>query len=154
MYQFLNNGLQCITEMIENLHVDEPSENWEEHLHRAGDLLRVLTLIAEPLRSDDSLLPPLDSPIQERFFEATCKSFRDLESSMTSGQHLTEAGGGNSKITHAVIFLGRLLQFDLGFRGAWTPATIASGSLLSSTIFQLALVCWLFGMIPHLLALM
>ena len=123
------------------MHVDEPSENTAEHLHRAGELLRVLTLIAEPLRGDDSLLPPLDNPVQERFFEAICKNFRDLESSLTSGQHLTETGVGNSKITHTIIFLGRLLQFDLGFQGAWTPTTIACGSRLSSTIFQLALVC-------------
>jgi mediator of RNA polymerase II transcription subunit 12 len=100
----------------------------------------VLTLIAEPLRAEVSLLPPLECRIQEEFFEAISNKFKDIESLLVSGEG-DSMTRGRSEIAHTTIFLSRLLQFDLGFRGAWTPVTKSASANLSSTIFHLAVVC-------------
>lgn len=104
---------------------------------RAGELLRVIAYVAEPLRAPGSQLPPLDQAIQEEFFEVLNTKFREVEHSFSANDF--EAAFG-SELTQAAISLSRLLQFHLGFPRTWTPKIKESSSTLSSTIFQLVLV--------------
>src|ERR1700722_8951361 len=139
--QFINNGLRCITKILNDGNVTEQLDNFPECVRRAGEVLRVLTFVAEPLRTEGSLLPPLECDVQDEFFEEICNKLRDIESLLTRNDGDLTTKGGQSEVSRAVMFLGRLLQFDLGFHGVWTPATTTAGSSLSSTLLQLAIVC-------------
>jgi mediator of RNA polymerase II transcription subunit 12, fungi type len=137
--QFINNGLRCITDILTGC-ITAQTEDITECVRRAGEVLRVLSFVTEPLRQEASMLPPLESRIQEEFFTAICGKFKDIESLFSSDNGISSAGYDLTQITHAVIFLSRLLQFYLGFRGSWSPAQKTAASNLSLTIFRLATV--------------
>jgi mediator of RNA polymerase II transcription subunit 12 len=137
--QFINNGLRCITDILTGC-ITAKTEDITECVRRAGEVLRVLSFVTEPLRQEASMLPPLESRIQEEFFTSICGKFKDIESLFNSDGGISSAGYDLAQITHAVIFLSRLLQFYLGFRGSWSPAQKTAASNLSLTIFRLATV--------------
>jgi mediator of RNA polymerase II transcription subunit 12, fungi type len=134
--QFVNNGLRCITEILDVPMIAE-ANNLAECTQRAGEILRVLAHLAQPLRAEHSLLPSLESVIQDQFFNVIFSRFSELESILSAGPSNAST---QPEVTQAVIFLGRLLQFDLGFRGAWTTTAKAISCELSSTILKLTMV--------------
>lgn len=129
--------MQCVTEIIAEAPFDPALDTFADCLKRAGDLLRVLIYVAEPLRDESTQLPSLDAGIQDKFFGALHKQFRDaeslLESHTMSSDHVSQATAG-------IILLARFLQFDLGFGGVWTGKTKEASSDLFATIFRLTLV--------------
>jgi mediator of RNA polymerase II transcription subunit 12 len=136
--KFVNNGLLCIAKILNEAYVTPQPEALAECIRRAGELLRVLIHVTEPLREEAFELPELDCGIQEGFFDAICTKFEDIRSMFNGGSFTDD---GLSQVTRSAIFLGRLLQFDLGFRGVWTAKTREGSGSLSSTLFRLALVC-------------
>jgi mediator of RNA polymerase II transcription subunit 12 len=137
--QFINNGLKCVTEILRDLSMT--SKSLTEGFERAGELLRVIAYVAEPLRAAGSQLPALDSAIQDEFFEVLNDKFVDVEHALTVND--LKAGPGN-ELTQAAISLSRLLQFHLGFPVAWTAKMKELSINLSATIFRLVLVCQFF----------
>jgi len=114
-------------------------------LRRVGELLRALVYIAQPFWKEGPLLLNLDSVVQNDFVVI----FRDKLSVIRST--LTESNGSiqvpvssgedlSMTISQQVVLLVRLLQFDLGFRGAWTPRLRDLSSELINDLFHLALV--------------
>ena len=113
------------------------SDNLIESVERAGELLRVLVYLAEPLREETSLLPTLEPDTQHEFFDALCTQFVTVETLLGERD---AADDRLHQITQSAILLARLLQFDLGFRGAWTSRAKEASTGLSATLFRLALV--------------
>ncbi|KAJ3761793.1 hypothetical protein EV360DRAFT_37070 [Lentinula raphanica] len=130
--KFINNGLKHVAEIIQN--VDLTSDTIHASMSRAGELLRVLTYIAEPLRRNPSDLPTLDPNIQTEFFEALSKQLSALA-------RLFEAPSAAivnaESLMNACILLARFLQFDLAFRGVWTEGAKAASESLSLSLFKL-----------------
>ncbi|KAJ7209594.1 hypothetical protein GGX14DRAFT_630911, partial [Mycena pura] len=134
--KFINNGLQCVTEILRDLDMSS-KKSLADGFERAGELLRVIAYVAEPLRAPSSQLPSLDQAIQGEFFEVLNEKFVQVEHSLTAND--TESTLGN-ELTQAAITLSRLLQFHLGFPVTWTPQIKDLSNNLSSTIFRLVLL--------------
>ncbi|KAJ4468328.1 hypothetical protein J3R30DRAFT_3305964 [Lentinula aciculospora] len=132
--KFINNGLKHVAEIIQN--IDFASGSMHSSLGRAGELLRVLTYVAEPLRDNPSELPMLDTTIQTEFFEALSTKFAILVNLLQPSDVETEFVDGQP-LMNACILLARFLQFDLAFRGVWTEAAKNASESLSSNLFIL-----------------
>ncbi|KAJ7124966.1 hypothetical protein C8R44DRAFT_127826 [Mycena epipterygia] len=130
--KFINNGLKCVTEILRDLSMS--SKSLTDGFERAGELLRVIAYVAEPLRSAGSQLPALDPAIQDEFFEVLNDKFVDVERSLTINDM------ESIELTQAAISLSRLLQFHLGFPVAWTAKIKELSINLSTTIFRLVLL--------------
>ncbi|KAF8828838.1 hypothetical protein HHX47_DHR3000082 [Lentinula edodes] len=130
--KFINNGLKHVAEIIQNIEFSQDS--LQTSLGRAGELLRVLTYVAEPLRDNPSELPMLDATIQTEFFEAISAKFAALVN-LLQPPDVDSVDG--EPLMNACILLARFLQFDLAFRGVWTEAVKDASKSLSSNLFIL-----------------
>lgn len=83
-----------------------------ERVDRAGEILRVLSHVIEPLRTKGIILHPEPSS-QERLAKAICETFTGIESTLAAG-----TASAPHRFTHNVVFLARLLQFNLGLGGS------------------------------------
>jgi mediator of RNA polymerase II transcription subunit 12 len=135
--QFINNGLQCMSEMLRNTSLQLADLN--DCIQRAGQLLRVLAHIAESMREEAALLPQLESTVQDEFIDVLSAKFDAIKSALEADRE-ADIGTETSHISQSLIFLARLLQFDLGFQGAWTSKTKGASNHLISILFRLALV--------------
>ena len=100
----------------------------------AGEVLRVLSHVSEPLREEGTGLD-LDMPTQERLAKTILEllQFVSVMFSKTTEQSL-------HILTRAVIFLARLLQFDLGFSGIWTTQFRETCEKVAPVLFDLVMV--------------
>ncbi|KIK68882.1 hypothetical protein GYMLUDRAFT_67582 [Collybiopsis luxurians FD-317 M1] len=129
--KFINNGLKQVADIIHNMTFT--SDTLLACLSRAGELLRVLTYIAEPIRDNPSDLPQLDATVQTELFEALSTKFADLVDLFQSDSQPCDA----PLLMNACIHLARFLQFDLAFRGVWTESAKSTSEALSSNLFHL-----------------
>ena len=114
-----------------------------ECVEGAGEILRALTHLAEPLRAEPSKVPTIEPTIQDGCFSAICNRFKDLATILSKNDDTPLEPleqGRPSRTPKIVIFLTRLLQFDLGLRGVWTNNTKSASNDLASTLFELAIV--------------
>lgn len=101
---------------------------------RAGEVLRVLSHVSEPLREEGIALD-LDIPTQERLAKTMLELFQ------LAGIMFSKATEHSLRIlTQAVIFLARLLQFDLGFSGIWTTQFQETCEKVAPVLFDLVMV--------------
>ncbi|KAJ7350313.1 hypothetical protein DFH08DRAFT_106631 [Mycena albidolilacea] len=134
--KFINNGLKTVTGILRNLSMAS-KKSLNDGFERAGELLRVIAYVAEPLRAAGSQLPALDPTIQDEFFEVLNDKFVKLEQALTVDDAELSLG---TELTHAAISLSRLLQLHLGFPVTWTPKIKELSITLSGTIFRLVLL--------------
>ncbi|KAF8909882.1 hypothetical protein CPB85DRAFT_1435527 [Mucidula mucida] len=130
--KIINNGLRFLTETIGKDTTD--AGVIEDCATRAGESFRILIYVAEPLRQDPSQLPSLNPEIQDAFFSTLCAKFNKVDA---ESKELDDSR--RESFTRRVILLARLLQFDLGFDGAWTPSTTSQCRGLSQALYRLAL---------------
>ncbi|KAG6866656.1 hypothetical protein C0991_000766 [Blastosporella zonata] len=128
--KFINNGLRCITErVLESTSAERsPSHTFQQ----AGELLRVLIYISEPLR-DNMTLPMLETSAQEEFIQALLSKLVLIEVLVTSND---SAADENDLTPDMVLFL-RLLQFEMGFRGEWTSRMKDAMANIVSYLFKI-----------------
>ncbi|KAF7301177.1 Med12 domain-containing protein [Mycena indigotica] len=134
--KFINNGLKRVTEILHGVDMTS-SKSLGDGFERTEELLRVIAYVAEPLRTSGSLLPSLDSVIQDEFFSILSEKFVQVDQALKehpSDDILQE------KLTHTAISLSRLLQFHLGFPFSWTARIKESSSSLLSTILGLVIM--------------
>ncbi|KAJ7647576.1 hypothetical protein FB45DRAFT_893821 [Roridomyces roridus] len=130
--KFINNGLKCVTVIFRDLTMS--SKSLTDGFERAGELLRVIAYVAEPLRAAGSQLPALDPAIQDEFFQVLNDKFVEVERNLNDESRL------GTELSQATISLSRLLQFHLGFPVVWTAKIKESSVNLSATILRLALL--------------
>lgn len=90
------------------------------------------------MREDASLLPDLEPLIQEEFLDSLHTKIATVESLLESNEASVE---DSTQPTQGIILILRLLQFELGFRSAWTPKTKDFCDAICKLLFKLALVC-------------
>ncbi|KAL0072786.1 RNA polymerase II mediator complex subunit [Marasmius tenuissimus] len=129
--KFINNGMRRITDVLSGMVFKD--DTWKAGLDRAGELLRVLSYVAEPLREDPSGLPAINPDIQDRFFPTLSTKWDELLRLMETDSEEDRQGS----FTRAVVLLARLLQFDLALRGVWTEKVKEGSFKLTDTLFKL-----------------
>lgn len=140
--QFIANGLKCISELLQELK-SEQMTSLPDKLHRVGELLRALVYIAQPFRKEGPLLLNLDPAVQDDFVAILHDKLSTIKATLSSSASAQATCGEDlsATISQQVVLLVRLLQFDLGFRGAWTPKLRDLSATFINNIFYLALVC-------------
>ncbi|KAG6857783.1 hypothetical protein H0H87_004199 [Tephrocybe sp. NHM501043] len=132
--KFVNNGLRCITQRVRestSSDVQNPSETFQ----RAGELLRVLIHVSEPLREIMAPIPTLEVSTQEEFIEASLSKLVSMEPLFESNSGGSATYENNS--TQDVVLLLRLLQFELSFKGVWTSKMKDATDKLVSCLFRI-----------------
>ncbi|EGO25090.1 hypothetical protein SERLADRAFT_368519 [Serpula lacrymans var. lacrymans S7.9] len=136
--KFINNGFQYIIEVFSNIPQPAQSAVLLDRVERAGEVVRVLSHVAEPLREAARFAHlQVDIPTQEMLVTVIYGMFNTVESLLTSAADDSETA---SQATHTLVFLARLLQFDLGFAGMWTSKFREAASNLCTTLFRLVLL--------------
>ncbi|KAG6829453.1 hypothetical protein H0H92_004513 [Tricholoma furcatifolium] len=131
--KFINNGLRRITEIV----IESTRAADGNSFQRAGEILRVLIHIAEPLREKTIPFSSLETSTQDAFIEALFSKLQAVET------HITSSGvdADTSDLTQDMVLFLRLLQFEIGFREAWTSrmkdATVKVASLLIKIIVHI-----------------
>lgn len=120
-------------------------ENLERNVAKAGKVLRLLTNLVEPMRipGDVPSLPQLDSSAQKDLVSVVQglllgivgRPPSNVSSDSTASDHVSMR-----QTTAATIFLARVLQFMLGFPGAWVQWAKDSCETLSRILSRLILV--------------
>jgi mediator of RNA polymerase II transcription subunit 12 len=105
--------------------------------------------IAQPFREDGLLLLNLDAPIQDDFVVVLHDKLALVLSILESD---SLGVMDPSIVSQQVVLLVRLLQFNLGFRGAWTPKLKDLSIGFINVLFRIALVgVSLIGLTPILI---
>ncbi|KAG5646822.1 hypothetical protein DXG03_002199 [Asterophora parasitica] len=134
--KFINNGLKCITEIIQDSR--SAVQNLSQGFQRAGELLRVLIYIAEPLREGPEPLPLVDTSIQDDFADALASKIHSMEHFATSNYAPEMVGGEESEY---MVLILRLMQFELGFRTVWSSKMKEATEKAVSSLFRIAVAC-------------
>ncbi|KAG6920074.1 hypothetical protein DXG01_010142 [Tephrocybe rancida] len=131
--KFVNNGLRCITERV--MESISPTEQNQSHtFQRAGELLRVLIYVSEPLRENMTPLLSLEISVQDQFIEALLSKLVLFESLVIS---TTNSDTDDSDLTQDIVLFLRLLQFEMGFRGTWTSRMKDATDRVVSCLFRI-----------------
>lgn len=94
----------------------------------------------QPFRHSSTPLPSLDQEIQDFLVANLSTKLSALEALIRNRiQDDKERHRVSALLTDAVLFLARLLQFDLGFPGAWTKAMKDAASRFTETMLRLAI---------------
>lgn len=109
--------------------------NLEDCVRRGSQLLRVLVHVAGSMQEEAISLPQVKPSTQDDFIAVVCALFAGIETMLAVDEVFETAG-----ISESLIFLLRLLQFDLGLTGVWTPKTKELSGKLVSTLFKLSTV--------------
>lgn len=131
--QFFNNGFKSIVEIFTRPPLPLSRDVLLDRVDRAGELLRVLSHVAEPLRTPGAVLL-LDPLVQERLSKVI------METLTTADVMMCGVTNTSQELTRTAIFLARLLQFNLGFTGMWSPSCIEVHEGISLVLFRLLLV--------------
>ncbi|KAG5337493.1 hypothetical protein C0989_009508 [Termitomyces sp. Mn162] len=116
--KFVNNGLRCITERVRDSTLTIPSNSSSAFQ-----------------RADTTLSTILENPAQEDFMEALSSKLVLIESSIVS----TSNSDIDEILTQDMILFLRLLQFEMGFRGAWTIKLKETTDRIVSSLFKILL---------------
>ena len=110
--------------------------------NRADHFLTLLSNVASPMKGDTSeVAPRLDTDAQDEFMPKLLAKLELMEASIRKCAESTESiPARRPLLTGPVLFVIRLLQYDLGFEGAWTPQTREIGNRLLATVLRLAVV--------------
>lgn len=105
------------------------------NMTRAGDILRLVTLIVQPFR--ESTPPPqLDGEVLEGIIPTLCAKLGELATLFEDDSQELDL----AKTSPCVFLLARILQFVLTTTVAWSPQARKSGGDLSGVIVRLMLV--------------
>ncbi len=100
-----------------------------------GEVLRLLTNVVDPLRAETSSMPPLEQSTQDKVVQALQSVFSAVFDAVSESKD----SPGMNIVSEATILLARIVQFDLGFPGAWTEETKVISERLCLIVADLSL---------------
>lgn len=139
--KFVNAGFSRIADILNEEIDSTDTESLASIPAKVGHFLKLLSMITRPFRFEQPALPSLEETVQEKFFPNFYEKLSAIElalqklSEEREGKHLAQ-----TNLTEPVMFLARLLQFDLGFPGAWTRSLKEKADSLVNVILQLAVL--------------
>ncbi|KAI0958249.1 hypothetical protein AcV7_004122 [Taiwanofungus camphoratus] len=137
--KFVNAGLQRITDIFHEEYRPSKTEDMVHFVANMGEILRLLSKIVERFREDASL-PQLIPAVQDKFISALDTRLMQVTEVLTVSIEDSPDEPHLHHASHCAIFLCRLLQFNLGFPGAWTPQAKLLSERICSMITRLALL--------------
>lgn len=140
-FQFVNAGLQRIVELFREPFDPANANDAQALVANAGEVLRLLSKIVERFR-ESATLPIIDATVQDNFFSGLVDRFAQMKEAWFAGPS-DDTGDALNEASHCIIFLARLLQFNLGFPGAWTVRATELGTTLCKTLFDLLMVMFI-----------
>jgi hypothetical protein len=138
----LNSGLQRLSYLLVEFSQNITQDSIGTFNRKAGELLRLLACILQPVRQSYLSSPSVYPQRQHEFTEHLQSCFNDLRE-VVLRQADPKSSAPSLKVYETVVILARLLQFDLGFRGIWTEAFSQSAKVLCSSIVELIGVCYI-----------
>ena len=105
----------------------------------AGEFVKLLSSIMDPFREDHVAIPSLDIEVQDALACALYSKLQMLEETMKGlpSSDLSQ----ETEITESIVFLSRLLQFELGFVHDWKSSQKELMQKLLFLEYRMALVC-------------
>jgi mediator of RNA polymerase II transcription subunit 12 len=134
----VNTGFTCIANILEGVKTPLTSQGVQEILDVASEQLRLLAHVVELARDDQTALPVVDSAAQDSFIKALANKIQAFETILA--QSISKPDVPPDQATQGAILMARLLQFNMAFRGVWTPKARSLSEDLCKSIFNLALV--------------
>ncbi|KAF8258181.1 hypothetical protein EI94DRAFT_1755363 [Lactarius quietus] len=110
--KFVNTGFTCIANILKGVQTPLTSRGVQEILDVASEQLRLLAHVVELARDDQTALPVVDS------LHRTPTPTSDVPS---------------AQATQGAVLMARLLQFNMAFRGVWTPKARSLGESLCTS---------------------
>ncbi|KAI0259684.1 hypothetical protein BC834DRAFT_606637 [Gloeopeniophorella convolvens] len=135
--KFVNTGFTCIADILKGAQTPLTSQGVREILDVASEQLRLLAHVVELARDDQTALPVVDPVAQDGFIEALAGKIQAFE--ILLAQPTPESDVLPEQATQGAILMARLLQFNMAFRGVWTPKARSLSDSLCKSVFNLAL---------------
>ncbi|KAI9448864.1 hypothetical protein BJY52DRAFT_1309908 [Lactarius psammicola] len=135
--KFVNTGFTCIANILKGVQTPLTSRGVQEILDVASEQLRLLAHVVELARDDQTALPVVDSLAQDSFIDALASKIRAFETLLAQLTPTTDVP--SAQATQGAVLMARLLQFNMAFRGVWTPKARSLGEGLCKSVFNLAL---------------
>jgi mediator of RNA polymerase II transcription subunit 12, fungi type len=134
----VNTGFTCIANILKGVQTPLTSQGVQEILDVASEQLRLLAHVVELARDDQTALPVVDQIAQDGFIDALSSKIQAFETLLA--QPTLELGVPPDQATQGAVLMARLLQFNMAFRGVWTPKARSLSENLCNSVFNLALV--------------
>ncbi|KAH7905552.1 hypothetical protein BJ138DRAFT_1072652 [Hygrophoropsis aurantiaca] len=149
--KFVNNGFKCIIEIFTSAASPSTPDRLLECVERAGEVVRILSHVAGPLLEESPQLSlEIDIITQEKMIGVILDNFTLADTLLSSHAEATLDPSLGSldntplnprpQLTQAVIFLARLLQFELGLSGIWTDVFRSKCNHIAPMLFKLVLL--------------
>ncbi|KAH9166651.1 hypothetical protein EDB89DRAFT_2128588 [Lactarius sanguifluus] len=135
--KFVNTGFTCIANILNGVQTPLASHGVQEILDVASEQLRLLAHVVELARDDQTALPVVDSLAQDSFIDALASKIRAFETLLAQPTPTSDVP--SAQATQGAVLMARLLQFNMAFRGVWTPKARSLGERLCKSVFNLAL---------------
>ncbi|KAH8993017.1 hypothetical protein EDB92DRAFT_1944966 [Lactarius akahatsu] len=135
--KFVNTGFTCIANILKGVQTPLTSHGVQEILDVASEQLRLLAHVVELARDDQTALPVVDSQAQDSFIGALASKIRAFETLLAQPTPTSDVP--SAQATQGAVLMARLLQFNMAFRGVWTPKARSLGEGLCKSVFNLAL---------------
>ncbi|KAH9993507.1 hypothetical protein BJV74DRAFT_833136 [Russula compacta] len=135
--KFVNTGFTCIANILEGVKTPLTSQGVQEILDVASEQLRLLAHVVELARDDQTALPVVDPMAQDSFIEALASKIQAFETIVTRPTPNLDVTP--EQATQGAVLMARLLQFNMAFRGVWTPKARSLSDDLCKSVFNLAL---------------
>ncbi|KAI0293333.1 hypothetical protein B0F90DRAFT_1763644 [Multifurca ochricompacta] len=135
--KFVNTGFTCIANILKGVQTPLTSQGVQEILDVASEQLRLLAHVVELARDDQTALPVVDPVAQDSFIEALASKIQAFEILLT--QPTPKSDVPPDQATQGAVLMARLLQFNMAFRGVWTPKARSLSENLCKSTFNLAL---------------
>ncbi|KAI0068850.1 hypothetical protein BV25DRAFT_1904185 [Artomyces pyxidatus] len=136
--KFVNTGFLCIASILDSAQTPLTSKGIQEVVEVASEQLRLLAHVVELVRDDHTPLPSVDSVAQDKFITALAGKIEAFEALIMHGP-TSHTDIQPSQATQGAVLMVRLLQFNLGCKGMWTPKTRSLSNNLCSSVFNLTL---------------
>lgn len=139
--QFLNCGLRRLSQIMEEVQTADV-DTLQSMTERADHFLTLLSTIAIPTRGElTAHSARLNADVQNGFMPKLLAKLTLMESSLLKYAEETEPSfGRRPPVTSSLLFVVRLVQYNLGFEGAWTAQTRDVGNQILAALVRLAAV--------------
>ncbi|KAH8119597.1 hypothetical protein DFH11DRAFT_1501865 [Phellopilus nigrolimitatus] len=136
--EFVNKGLERIADIMDGIISEEP-EALMSLPDKAGHFLNLLSMIMRPFRHLPAQLPTLEESVQNKLIASIFRKMLSLEGAVRDrAKNDKENMASLASLTNPVLFTARLLQFDLGFPGAWSQKMKNTGDQMVNVVLRLA----------------
>lgn len=151
MSQFMDAGLRRILDVLKQHTQPQDAKDFVQIVSDAGEVLRLLISLVEPLRRDPTTSEAPDSATQEELAQVVHSQLSSISSTLAAYGKGESNGINIDLVNKAVAFLARVVQFALGLRNAWTTQLKSLIDPFCATLVDLIIVSQPFShALPHI----